>query len=403
MAWGRVERVDPLPRSRQIGLLGIQCDTANLGLSALTYAAVAIVDELVPTDTRFVLFSINSDRALDRMRSQLGTGRSISAVPFWHRRPLSMARSVREIARCELVVDLTGGDSFSDIYGSKRLLRKLIHKELVLATGTPLVLGPQTYGPLLRKVWRPWYRHVLDRAALVVARDRLSADFVATLTDRPVLLSTDVAVRLPWTPPARRSARPRVAFNVSGLLWGGGYTGTNQFNLTVGYQDYCHGVVGALLAQGYDVELVPHVLTRSFEGGLEDDVGAAQVLLAQHPEATLAPPFDDPIDAKSHISGFDAFIGSRMHATIAAFTAGVPTIPAAYSRKFAGFFGSLGYPVLVDLTCSDTGAAVAETLGLVADRARLVDLSGPAVETARSRLRVFTDALESALSVELRD
>lgn len=397
LAWGRVERPGSTPRSGQIGFLGIQCDTANLGLAALTYSTVAIADELAPADTEFVLFSINSDRALELMRTKLGTTRTVRAVPFWHRRPLAMARSVREIRRCDAVVDLTGGDSFSDIYGSKRLLRKLFHKELVLATGTPLVLGPQTYGPLRHRAWRPWYRRVVERASLVVTRDEPSADFLTSLTDRPVSVSTDVAVVLPWTAPDVPPGR-RVALNVSGLLWAGGYTGSNQFGLRTDYRAYCHGVVAGLLSDGYDVELVPHVLTRSFESAVEDDVSAARELLRDHPGARLAPPFDNPVDAKSHIATADVFIGSRMHATIAAFTAGVPTIPVAYSRKFAGFFGSLGYPVLVDLTRSDTTTAITQTLALTADRARLAGLAAPAVEASLSRLRVFTEALGAILS-----
>jgi len=394
LAWGRVGSRGS--RAGRVGFLGIQCDTANLGLAALTYSTAAIVDEMVPPDTEFVLFSINSDASIDEMRRTLGIHRPISAVPFWHKRPLAMAHSIRQISRCDVVVDLTGGDSFSDIYGGKRLLRKLIHKELVLATRTPLVLGPQTYGPLRRAAWKPWYRHVVERAALVVARDELSARFVGTLTQRPVHVSTDVAVVLPWTSRQRPSGT-RVAFNVSGLLWDGGYTGANQFSLATDYRAYCHGVVAGLLADGHEVHLVPHVLTRDWEGGVEDDVAAAKQLMQSHPACTLAPPFVSPVDAKSHIATADVFIGSRMHATIAAFTAGVPTIPAAYSRKFAGFFGNVGYPVLVDLVELDTEAAVAETLALVKDRERLAELAQPARDEAQQRIRVFTDALRDTL------
>ena len=389
------------PERRRVGFLGVQCDTANLGLAALAYSTATILDDIVPPDTEFVLFSINSDESIEKMRSTLHITRPVRAVPFWHKRPLAMARSIREISRCDLVVDLTGGDSFSDIYGDKRLLRKLIHKQLVLATGTPLVLGPQTYGPLHRRAWIPWYRHVVERAALVVARDELSAGFVSSLTDRRVVVSTDVAVVLPWTR-AERHTGTRVAFNVSGLLWASGYTGTNQFSLTTDYRAYCHGVVEGLLADGHEVQLVPHVLTRPWEGGVEDDVAAAKELMGDHPACTLAPPFTGPVAAKSYIATADVFIGSRMHATIAAFTAGVPTIPAAYSRKFAGFFGNLGYPVLVDLMKAETEDAVSHTLALVKDRERLADLAEPAREVAQQAVRVFIDSLVDTLPANLR-
>jgi polysaccharide pyruvyl transferase WcaK-like protein len=401
-AWRRTDVPARPEKAGRIGFLGIQADTANLGLAALAYSSVDIVDGLTPPSVEFVLFSINSDEALDRMRRELDLTRSVRAVPFWHKRPRAMAHSVREIRGCDLVVDLTGGDSFSDIYGSKRLVRKLFHKELVLTTGTPLVLGPQTYGPLRHRVWAPWYRHVIRRAALVVTRDELSATFLASLTDRPVQVSTDVAVTLPWTARERRE-RPCVAFNVSGLLWNGGYTGANQFSLRTDYREYCRGVVTGLLAEGYDVELVPHVLTRHWEGAVEDDVTAARELIREHPDCALAPPFVSPVDAKSHLATADVFIGSRMHASIAAFTAGVPTIPAAYSRKFAGFFGHLGYPVLVDLAETDTETAVQQTLTFAKDHDRLAALAGPAREAAQESIQVFIDHLRKVVGTVLDD
>jgi len=44
----------------------------------------------------------------------------------------------------------------------------------------------------------------------------------------------------------------------------------------------------------------------------------------------------------------DFFSGARMHACIAAFSSGVAVVPIAYSRKFAGVFGSLGYTHVAD-------------------------------------------------------
>lgn len=386
----------------RVGFLGIQCDTANLGLSALAYSAVTLVRELLDGQAEFVLFSINSDEQLARMQTGLGiTDTLIRAVPFRHKDPRAMVNSLKVIRSCDLVIDFTGGDSFSDIYGVKRLLRKLLHKELVLGARRPLVLAPQTYGPLQRAATRPWFRHVVNRAALVFTRDDLSAQFLAGLTERPVHVSTDVAVTLPWENHHDSSPSDgpvRVGINVSGLLWSGGYTGDNQFNLSADYRQYCHRVTASLLEGGHEVHLVPHVLARPWESDREDDVRAAQELMTAHPGCQMAPAFADPIEAKSWISHLDVFMGSRMHATIAAFTSGVPTIPVAYSRKFAGFFGSLGYPILVDLATTSTDGAVAATLAHVADRAQLKELSEVANTEASRRIEVFRTQLNSLLA-----
>lgn len=353
----------------RIGLLGVQCDTANLGLAALAYSAAAIVDS-IDRNSEIVMFSVNSDRELTQMCSVLGIERErVRAIPFRHKQPKAMLNSFRAIRRCDLIIDFTGGDSFSDIYGTMRLFRKLFHKQLVLWAKTPLVLAPQTYGPLGRKLLRHWYRHVVERAALVFTRDQLSEVFLRGLSPRPVIVATDVAVKLPWVP--RTSAGAGVGLNVSGLLWAGGYTGNNQFGLATHYRDWCREVAEGLINQGYEVWLVPHVLTRPGERATEDDVAASAQLRALVPQCRMAPHFGNPVEAKSWISGLEMFIGSRMHATIASFTSGVPTIPVAYSRKFAGFFGNLGSDILVDLSTLDTRQAAESTLALAQDGASL--------------------------------
>ena len=44
----------------------------------------------------------------------------------------------------------------------------------------------------------------------------------------------------------------------------------------------------------------------------------------------------------------DFVTGARMHACIAALSAGVAVVPLAYSRKFNGLLETLGYPHLAD-------------------------------------------------------
>ena len=58
----------------------------------------------------------------------------------------------------------------------------------------------------------------------------------------------------------------------------------------------------------------------------------------------------------------DCFIGSRMHATIASFSAGVPTIPVSYSRKFEGLYKSLNYPYVIHALEYSTEEAIDKTL-----------------------------------------
>lgn len=373
-----------------------------MGLAALTYASVMMVRNEISGDAEFVLFSVNSTPEIVRMQEELGLDTTtILAKPFKHKRPLAMAGSIREFASCDLVVDFTGGDSFSDIYGLKRLWRKLLHKQMVLLSRTPLVLAPQTYGPLKHRIAKPWFVHVVDRAARVFTRDDLSEEFLGGLGIEGATVATDVAVTLPWDR-ARfqlpETARVRVGINVSGLLWNGGYTGANQFNLKTDYRQYCNALVEGLLQDGYEVHLVPHVLTRDWESPLEDDFRASVELRSTFPACLLAPRFASPVEAKSYISRMNAFVGSRMHATIASFSSGIPTVPVAYSRKFKGFYGSLGYDVLVDLANEHTSDAVEVTRAYLADLDGLTTKVRLALDVADQRIDEFRKGLATAIA-----
>ena len=103
-------------------------------------------------------------------------------------------------------------------------------------------------------------------------------------------------------------------------------------------------LIDGLLARGKTIHLVSHVITSSI--GVEDDYGVCCEIkerFKDNSRVILAPRFISPISAKIYISQMEFFVGARMHATIAALSAGVPTVPVAYSRKFSGVFGTIGY------------------------------------------------------------
>ena len=148
-----------------------------------------------------------------------------------------------------------------------------------------------------------------------------------------------------------------MGLSVSALLHHGGYEGTaNQFGLRADYKALTDRLIRTLLEARPRGAPVPHVIPIGFPA--EDDYTVSQQLQQQYPELKLAPRFKGPIEAKSYISGMDFFVGARMHATIGAFSAGVPVVPLAYSRKFAGLYQSLDYHRVVDLKTEDTDSAL---------------------------------------------
>src|SRR3546814_10242070 len=89
----------------------------------------------------------------------------------------------------------------------------------------------------------------------------------------------------------------------------------------------------------------------------DDDGQAADRFAAEFPGTIRVPDFAGPCEAKSYISSLDYLVAGRMHACIAAFSSGTPVMPVAYSRKFSGLFGTLGYDFLLPVRGMDTQAA----------------------------------------------
>ena len=111
--------------------------------------------------------------------------------------------------------------------------------------------------------------------------------------------------------------------DASGLLWSGGYSGNNQFHLSVDYKEYCCNVIEkVLLRDDVELYLIPHVLSADMTYA-DNDLVACKELHKLYPDTICAPEFENPMQAKSYISKMDLFVGARMHATIGAFSSGV--------------------------------------------------------------------------------
>lgn len=384
-------------RPLRVALLWHRPGPGNLGVDALTRANVAIIDAASTRAGRLAEFVTLSGPMLadSALPDRLRVGPGISPRALLKGRSAFLA----ELRASDLVVDIGEGDSWTDIYGLRRFGFLAATKIAALALKKPLVLAPQTIGPFNRRATRIVSNKIMRRASAVFARDGLSSDYLRQqMPDLAFAEYIDVAFALPFTrAPRGQNARLRIGLNVSGLLYRGGYTGQNEFGLTLDYRALTDRLIVALLAQGdVDIELIPHVAVPGAAGDLavvDDDQSIVADILARHPAVRAAGPFADSIAAKSHISGLDFLVGARMHACIAAFSAGVPVVPIAYSRKFNGLFSTLGYPHYVDGRTSSTDDAFAAIMQGFDNRAALGRALEDGMTIARTRLAAYEDAL----------
>jgi polysaccharide pyruvyl transferase WcaK-like protein len=340
-----------------IGLLWHSTTSDNLGVGALTQSQIAICTaaaERAGVTLKFIVFGTQGGQNYSPSDTEIVQGSRISL------RQIATGRSpfITELSTCDVVLDIGEGDSFTDIYGFKRLLFLLVSKLFVLWKRIPLVISPQTIGPFKYGLNREVAAAVLRRSTRVFARDYLSADYLGAIG---VLKNTsevvDVAFRLPFIRPIKYpDGKRHIGINVSGLLFSGGYAGSNQFGLTLDYPTLIRKLIKNWGADDHNVIwLIAHVIP---DGLPRDDDRIANATLAKEfPNVRLAPSFSSPEEAKSFIAGMDFLTGARMHACIAALSVGVAVAPVAYSRKFNGLFTSLNYPFFADAKVHSTQQA----------------------------------------------
>lgn len=388
-----------------IGLLWHSANSGNLGVGALTVGNMALAREAAAGLGLEAVFTIFGPDDPDPLYIH-----GVDVFPLTARTMFGPRGFARTIGRLDCVLDISAGDSFTDIYPLKRFAWIVLTKAVVIMRRVPLVFSPQTIGPFAgataaKRALGRVARWTMRRARAVTARDGQSFDAVRALVPgiEPIL-SVDVAFALPWTQAVRPAAgslaaaaeRPRIGLNVSGLLWRGGYTGRGEFDLGYDYKALMTAVIESLLANGsYTIELICHVVGAAEPGGGDGDgdSGVADELVLRYPALVRVADFASPSAAKSHISGLDLVIAARMHACIAAFSSGVPVVPVSYSRKFEGLFGSLGYARVVPHTGMTTADALEFVMRAVDQREEIKAEVAAGLTQIEPRLDAYRKAL----------
>jgi colanic acid/amylovoran biosynthesis protein len=271
----------------------------------------------------------------------------------------------RSISDCDVILDVGGGDLFSDIYGLESFFSVSLARIASLAQFKPLVLSPQTIGPFKSSYAQSLATQIGSRCKRIFTRDPQSLAILGEMGLANLAEETaDLAFRLPFKAQARQPTRvTRFGLNVSGLLYSEAQSQQNSFGLKADYSLLISRIIETLKRRrDVSLTLIPHVLGDARKDN--DDLWICEKLAEQF-DLQVAPRFTSPVEAKSFISGLDVLAGSRMHATIAALSSNVPVIPLAYSPKFSGVFRSVDYPLTCDLLSQDVDSVIEEVHSVI--------------------------------------
>ena len=379
----------------EICLFGASDDTGNLGVSALMSSALGALAARAP-HARVTVFDhgwgVREAQATfgGRTFRYRRCGARLSRryhrpESYWNMRLSRLFGGLknpgmRTILASDAVWDASSGDSFTDLYGDHRFRTIVAPKRITLAAEKPLILLPQTYGPFTQKATRRIATDVVREAAMAWARDERSFGHLRELLGDAYEPSrhrhgVDMAFGLePRAPREERlgAAAPWVAgdergelygINVSGLIYNDRRAG-ERYGIRADYPRLLQRFVAeALRSDAARIVLVPHVF--GAPGSIDSDVDASRAFhQALEPRlrerVAVLPAGMDESETKWVISRLAWFCGTRMHATIAALSSGVPATGVAYSLKIQGVFETCGAGAHVidpraldDAACSD--------------------------------------------------
>ncbi len=416
----------------KICVMGTPVSSGNRGVIALGAALLNLCSEasedvevsllLFNRNTHSVTFKIgNEHRQISVVNARMSpmsnprhhfAGVFLMSIVYWCMPSFWIRRSIRRmfpwikaIAEADVVGDVRGGDSFSDIYGMKRFLIGFFAASTVLLVKGTMIQFPQTYGPYKSRLARWLARFLLKRSSVIIARDRESHRIAQELVGntREVLLSPDVAFSLEPIKPERIELEPPlkgpvsaevIGLNVNGLMYHGGYTRGNMFGLQMDYSRFLTELVIELLTkhQG-ELWLIPHTFAGA--GDVESDPEASIQVRNSLPEllrerVRIVARDYDAHELKGIIGQCGFFVGSRMHSCIAALSQGVPCVGVAYSMKFRGVFESVGMEDwVVDGRDVTNQAAIAKIMELYNSRDSVRNALKERGEGARTQLKLL--------------
>lgn len=251
---------------------------------------------------------------------------------------------IRAAAETTDVALSVGGDNYC--YGGTALyaaLNKTYHR-----AGVKTVLWGCSIEPAVVK--QPKVRKDLQRYNLIVARESITYDAVRRIHEN-VVLAPDPAfsmVPVPCLQDDRFGDCDTIGINISPMIV------SNETKPGITYENY-RNLIGYILdSTEYRVALIPHVVWAH-----NDDRLVLTKLYREFSEVDRLILLDDHSapELKSCIEKCRIFVGARTHATIAAYSSGVPTLTVGYSVKARGIardlFGSEEHYVLPVQTLHD--------------------------------------------------
>lgn len=361
--------------TKRVVVAGARPDTGNHGCTALSICTVNGILTRV-SDLRLTLLDLgvgmrNEQVDIDGQEysyqswGAVNTRKLFKKSAFWNMRGSALLKlrtnpGANAMMDANVVMDISSGDSFGDLYGPHRFYDDILPKLIAIENKKKLILLPQTYGPFRDPKNKKLATRIVKSSFHSWARDTHSFDILKSMLgddfdEQFHHLGVDVAFLLParepvdlelvnWIKKRKVDGYEVLGLNISGLLYGRPEASKSGFDFRADYDLVVDRLIEYLLNDpSRNLVLVPHVEA----GGLHDrDVCERVYSLLKATKYSdrinIVPKGLHATEVKYLISLFDWFCGTRMHSTIAGLSSCVPSVAIAYSLKTKGVFEACG-------------------------------------------------------------
>ncbi len=302
----------------------------------------------------------------------------LSWMPRWIKRQLlSKLIYLREFGFADQILDISAGDSCSDIYGVKHFFNMILTRYICRICEIKYIVLPQTLGPFKNGIVKIAAGYILAGASRVFVREKESYNHMKALYGDAIniALAADMAFLLE---PEKHldntiekfmsSFSEVVGININGFLYDGMKSNSDILGRQTKYIDAVMSVLQYFLSKtSVGILFVAHV---NEDYPVLDKV--FNELDKQYPHRIcLLPKEFNEGQLKYYISRCSFFVGSRMHACIAAISSCVPAVPIGYSYKFDGIMDTVGLRECAISLQSEKGDVSAKVLGFYLNKDQL--------------------------------
>ena len=109
---------------KTVGLFGVALHSTNYGVTALGISQIAMLESIaqeIGCTFKYIVFSGESEEETECIKSYIPVEKVEFVDIVRIKTGLKGIQSLKKnIQKCDIIIDLTYGDSFSDIYGMKK-------------------------------------------------------------------------------------------------------------------------------------------------------------------------------------------------------------------------------------------------------------------------------------------